>query len=171
MKLKLHVTLLFIAALFVATTSRATLIGDTIDATGTLLSPGSATIGSGVEFLGIDGFLGLDFGASTLTLASSSGLLSFQGLGLYTFSGFDDTITGISTASNGGWTGSVLTPLFDAHSITLDMSDSSLVSGAQLVFNIQTSSRVPDHGGTIALFGMALVGLVVARRKSPRVGA
>jgi hypothetical protein len=171
MKTKILTVLVVIAALAVPASSRATLIGDTIDASGNGLSPGSATIGAGVEFTSNFGDLSFDFGASTLTV-TSLGLTGEGGIGLFVFSGFDETITGVSIQSNSGWNAgdTILTPQFDAHSITLDMGNNTMALNAPLVFNIQTSSGVPDTGGTIELFGIGLMGLIAARRGFRAVG-
>src|SRR5688572_16565040 len=110
--------LLLIAALCVCTTARANLIGDTITATGPggLLPSSTATIGAGIEFTGVGVSLtsvSFDFGANTLTLLPAAGLGAISGNNIFfTFSDFDDTITGITVGANAGWSGSILSPTF-----------------------------------------------------------
>src|SRR6266571_316262 len=88
------VTAAFLGNLLLVTIpAQATLIGDTINGTGTFLAPGSATIGAGVEFTGIIGFINFDFGADTLTLTPTAGFIGWGGFGNYVFSGFDEVIT------------------------------------------------------------------------------
>jgi hypothetical protein len=52
------------------TSAHASLIGQTISASGTALSPNCATIGDGVEFTAILGHLNLDFDSDTLTVST-----------------------------------------------------------------------------------------------------
>jgi hypothetical protein len=167
--------LLLLAALYVCTTSRADLIGDTIMATGPggLLPSSTATIGTGIEFTGVGASLAsvsFDFGASTLTLLPVPGLGAISGNNIFfTFSDFDDSIIGITVGANAGWTGSILTPTFGPHSIALNFSSIQISTAAPepraLVFNIQSLSSVPDQGVTVAMLGLALTGLAVGRRK------
>jgi len=151
----------FIGSL-VALPVQATLIGDTISATGSQLGPASATIGAGVEFVGVGGFLQFDFGASTLTI-SDGVVSSWSAFGNYVFSGFDQTITGLSIASNTGFSGSIVNNFsFTSNSITFDFNPSSQrTADSVLVFNIQ---QVPEPA-TLALLGLGLAGLGFSRRK------
>ncbi len=145
----------------------ATLIGDTITATGYDISPANVTIGDGVEFLGISNYLNFDFGASTLTI-SDTVLGGWSGFGNFVFSEFDETLTGVTIASNSGFYGSIVDSFsFDAHSITLDMSDSGRSWESVLVFNIATETAPVPEPATMLLFGTGLAGLVGAqlRRK------
>jgi hypothetical protein len=167
--------LLLIAALSVCPTSRATLIGDTITATGPggLLPSSTAIIGAGIEFTGVGVSLtsvSFDFGANTLTLLPAPGLGAITGNNIFfTFSDFADTITGITVEANAGWSGSILTPTFGAHNISLNFSSIQINTVAPapraLVFNIQSLPSVPDRGVTVAMLGLALTGLALGRRK------
>jgi hypothetical protein len=59
------VAAMLLAATLWSTSAQATLIGDTITAIGVgTLTPTTATIGAGIEFTGVTGFLNFDFGAS-----------------------------------------------------------------------------------------------------------
>jgi len=146
----------------IASISNATLIGDSITATGLDLSPSVATIGAGVEFVGFSKF-NFDFNASTLTITDTNVKVWF-GYGDYVFSDFNDTITGISIASNTGFTGLIVDNFsFDAHSITLDMSFGVRTEGSVLTFDISTEP-VPEPA-TMLLMGTGLAGLIGARRK------
>lgn len=165
-----------VAAAGFSTGAHASLIGDTINATGTSLGPITAVIGSEVEFKAASNLLYFNFDASTLTITVpnlSGTQYSFANLGTFVFSGFDDVITGLSIASNSpSFSGSVLSNYtFDAHSISLDFS----AAGAQnknstLVFNIATGSGAAQGGdvpepGTVAIVGLGLLGLAASRRK------
>lgn len=150
----------------------ASLIGDTITASGLALSPSTATIGAGPEF----NFVGLecfDFDASTLTIGlcpGKSGGHAWGDFGFFTFSGFDTEITGLTLASNTGYTGDPLSGFsFTSSSITLHWGVGSRTSeDAQLVFNITTAS-VPEPGTTgLAGLAVALAGLAAARRYRKR---
>ena len=87
--------------------ANATLIGDDISASGSHLNPGTATIGAGVEFIGIGSYLSFDFADSTLNIFNSSAV-GWGDFGDYVFSDFDDIITGVAIASNTGFTGNII---------------------------------------------------------------
>lgn len=144
--------------------AHAGLTGETINASGTFLGPSSATVGSGIEFIGIHNYLNFDFADDTLTITDTN-LVGWSGFGNYVFSGFLSNITGFSIASNTGFTGRIIDNYsFDAHSITLDMSTGGRSVGSVLVFNIR-STPVPEPS-TLALLGLGLVALgFVARKK------
>ena len=112
--------------------------------------------------MGVGGFLQFDFGASTLTI-SDGVVSSWSAFGNYVFSGFDQTITGLSIASNTGFSGSIVNNFsFTSNSITFDFNPSSQrTADSVLVFNIQ---QVPEPA-TLALLGLGLAGLGFSRRK------
>jgi hypothetical protein len=160
----------FAASLGATTGAHASLIGDSIIATGYLLSPTTATIGAGNEF-SISNLVFFDFGASTLTITTpnSNQGVSWGDIGSYVFSGFDSTITNVTVASNMGF-GTDLTNdfSFTAHSITLDFDGGSTQNkNSQLVFNIATTpAAVVPEPTTVALVGLGLLGFAASRRKS-----
>jgi hypothetical protein len=147
------------------------LIGVTVTATGTDLSPPTATIGPGIEFTGISGDMNFDFDANSLTVTSQGNLTGWGGFGPYTFSGFTEPITSLSIGSNNGFAGKIVDNFsFTTDSITLDMSDGSVNSaGGTLVFNINSSTNsVPDAGSSLAMLGGSLIGLAALRRRFGR---
>lgn len=165
-----NLTGLVLAGLLASSTvSNASMLGDTIIASGNDIgSLGSfnkwAVIGHGVEFLGISGGLVFDFDENTLTITGDS-LTGWHGYGDFVFSGFDDTITGFTIASNTGFEGSILSNLrFDEHSITLDMSGATRSLGSSLVFNISTATPVPLPSSAL-LLGTGLLWVATFKRK------
>jgi VPDSG-CTERM motif len=150
------------------TPAHAGLTGETIDASGPTLGPPSATIGPGVEFIGIADFMNFDFGDNTLTLTIAGySDASWGDFKFYTFSGFTDTITGLSIGTNDGFSGDVLTDYtFTDHSITLHMGTGAALNNPSLVFDIDTAGNsVPDQSSTVALCGIALAGIGSIRRR------
>jgi len=144
--------------------AHATLIGQTISASGNGLTPGSATIGAGPEFQGINGIVAFDFDASTLTLSLQHfSSVVWTGFGNYVFSGFSSVINNVSIGFNDGFSGTVVSNFsFTANSITLDMSAGNAFSASSnptLVFDIATATAVPEPS-TLPLLGSGLVALL-----------
>lgn len=181
-----------VAAAGICSSAQASLIGNTITATGAGLHPTTATIGSTKEFAisattdpwwdwnpTYRDYIVFDFGASTLTITTPIQGFSWGDWGKYVFSGFTDTITGVTSASeqNFGTSGKndfVNDLAFTAHSITFDLDGgSSQNKNSTLVFNIATT---PAGGGgnsvpeptTVALLGLGLLGFAASRRKSAK---
>jgi hypothetical protein len=169
MKSIIHSASLIILALGLAAAARADLTGDTITASGLFVGPSSATVTPTADFSGIFGYVNFDFAANTLTVTPTTSV-SWGGFGPYTF-GFNDTITGVSIASNTGFSGGIVDNFsFNSNSLTLDMSSGLAYAGSALVFDITSTNgqAVPDSGSTVALLGAAMVGLVAFRRRFSR---
>jgi len=152
-----------------AVSARATLIGQVITAT----DPGeglnkTATLDGSVQFKDNGQTLGFAFGDDTLTVTNLFDFNSnWAGFGPLTFSGFTTPITGITLASNNGFSGTILSPTFTSTSIIFNMSSGSAAGGsAKLVFNINTESpSVPENGATGVMFGSVMLGLATLARK------
>lgn len=160
-----------LAATLLSATANATLIGDTITATGLSLTPATATVGAGPEFVFFDGAIAFDFDASTLTISNPvPGRANWGDFGDYVFGGFDEIITGLSIASNTGFSGAPLSNFsFTANSITVSWGDGSATGQAQLVFDIQTqaAAQVPEPD-TLFLAGLGVSALAIWRRRRQR---
>jgi hypothetical protein len=173
---KMLLTIIFAATFGVTTGAHASLIGDSITATGTGLSSTTATIGAGNEF-SISNLIFFDFGANTLTITTPVKKATWGNWGSYVFSGFDDTITGVTFLSEQNFGPGDIDfksdLQFTAHSITFNLSGgSSQNQNSSLVFNISTpaiAAAVPEPT-TVALLGLGLglLGFAASRRKSPK---
>lgn len=171
----LAATLLMAAAGTLAAPANATLMANTLTATGNGLGPGTAIVGAGAEFAGIWGAINFDFGTNTLTLtrAPNGGPLSWTGWGNYTFSGFTDVITGFSVDPllSQQFSGSPLSNFsFGAHSLTINFDTFGTQNkNSILVYNIATASAIAatpiPEPETTAIFGLGLLGIAIARKR------
>ncbi|WP_194714378.1 PEP-CTERM sorting domain-containing protein [Noviherbaspirillum soli] len=174
-----------VAALVIAgfsTSAYAGLINDTITLTGKLDGTTSSTqtktivAGTTPEFINIATYLNFNFDQNSLTITvnNNTPTSAFSStLGKFVFSGFDETITGLTLSSNSpkfnnfGDTDYVLNSV--TNTISFDFSGvSPQNSNSTLVFNIGTpgstsSSNVPEPA-TVALLGLGLLGAAAARR-------
>jgi hypothetical protein len=162
-----------------SSSAQAALIGDTITLSGASVSSSSQTIGNNVEFSGIAQYLNFDFTATGLIVTVPS-LPSVKydfaaNLGSFTFSGFDDVITGLTLQSNDPKFDNFVASnySFGAHSITLDFSGIQAQNkNSTLVFNIALAPDASVPGASVpeptsvALIGLGLFGVAVSRRKS-----
>lgn len=150
--------------------ANASLMGDTINASGASLSPGSATIGSGVEFTGIHGFVSFDFGDDTLVITSHNQLSGWSSFGDYVFSGFDEIINSFSLISNDGFNADFISNFgFNANSITLRMDSGSVSdwqTGATAVFSINANTVPEPESLTLMLSAFTILGAVSRRRNT-----
>lgn len=152
----------------------ATLIGDTI--TITKYYPNTATpvlslttvvsAGTG-DTLNDSGVLTINPGATGLVfqVLFPFGYLSapFNG---FIVTGIDDTLTGVTVSTNlGGWTSSRIA--FDAHSTSLNLQNLSFNSDSffDVFFQLQPANPTPDSGATLAMLGLAVLGLAALRRR------
>lgn len=165
--------------LLAASSAHATLIGDTIQSSG-IGGSGTATIGAGIEFPMPSIIFSFDFDADTVTIRNLwrqplvSDYSGGYGYGVFTFTGFDTEITGLSLVSNTGWAGRFLAPAghgFTADSLSFDTTfdASNIVAvNAEAVFRITTRSNQVPEPATLALVGVAAAGLAMTRRRQRR---
>jgi hypothetical protein len=159
--------------------ANASLIGDTIFATvvNNNITPGSAVVGAGIEFLGGHAPLNFDFGENTLTISCQFDFGNAGWIDSYssiTFSGFTEEIIAINRVSSLGFGNSTLSlESFSQHSFTLlDATGGIDASNVQfedrkIVYNIETSSVPTPEPATILLmaFGSGVMGGGIRRLK------
>jgi len=164
-------TLACCALVACSASANASLVGSTIAANGPSLAPATATIGTGPEFHLYD-HIWFDFDASTLTIYDTSTTgTAWRNFVFFSFSGFDEVISGMRLKSNSGFSGTLLSNYsFTPDSITVHMQDGESLAGSSLVFEIDsaTSQRLPEPS-TAAL--IALAGLASIRRTRRRTDA
>ena len=159
-----------------ASPAQASLIGDTVTCaqTGTGIfscnQPSAVVVDPGIEF--IVTVIGVDIGANTITYTNNLGSEFFTGstevlLGsLEWFPALVGEIIGFELTTAVGVT-NVDVSDFDvlAHSVNARFDDGNTWSpDAQIVLTLQTSHDVPEPG-SLALLGVGLAGLVLARRR------
>lgn len=161
---------LSVAAAAFSGSAHASLIGDSINASGISLGPASATIGAGNEFTGISGYISFDFGADTLTVTSHNSLSGWSGFGNYVFTGFDDIINSFTLLSNNGFNASFISDFsFSANSLTLNMNTGSVANwqtGATAVFGINAAQVPEPQALLLMLSALGLMGAISRRRTS-----
>ena len=184
MKNKILPAFILIASLFACTTSRATLIGDTIT-----ISHQFPTLGSVL----VVGFPGVPQSFDTIVEAGTGDLVTINTGGgpAYTVNpeatsvsvdflrtinfatdafnglvveGINDSITGASISTNvAGWADSLF--VFDAHSFSANWTGLSVNSSSVFDVTLITDVSVPDAGSTAALFALSFLALAGVTRR------
>ena len=173
MKLRTLPLLCTLALASVGPSARASLIGDTITITTFYDNLGSAshlllgtpTVVSGTgDVVSQLPYYSVNPEATSINVSFlSSGTFATATFNGMWVAGIDDTITGVSVATNlVGWNNSQLT--FDAHSIHANWSGVSFTTSSY--FNV-TLNPTPDGGDSAILLGCALLGLRAWRRIIP----
>lgn len=165
-------------ALMVASSSQASLMGDTVTCASSMLSGlcvpiAGGVVGAGPEF---GGFLLTDVGVSSISVTNlgagnpdGPGAIGF-GIGeAITLASLDDSagdIVGISNFTTVGTTGIAASDVsFTAHSITFDIGGSFWALNAFASFDLVVRPSGVAEPGSLALLGLGAVGLALARRR------
>jgi hypothetical protein len=152
-----------VCAFFLSSPLRAGLMGVTVSSAGYDPTPATAVVGAGAEFTGIVGYMNFDFADNSLTLTTSVPV-SWSGFGTFTFTFDDVLISSFALQANSNTGGNHLTFYgFTANTVWLDLNSGSMNDGIA-VYSINSTS-VPDSGATMALFGLGLAALGLARRR------